>query len=126
MTTAEIIASLTATARENGLRLTFRKEGRTWIATGPTGRQVWAGTLAEVRRVAAGITLEPIARTVRVSDGGSACEFTVAGGKISSIEYSGGIPVRDILASVDLSGNAESVAAAVESAFGGDYKAVIE
>lgn len=54
MKTNEIVSQLKATAAANGLRLNFSKEGRVWIATDFKGRQIWGGTLKEIRRVAAG------------------------------------------------------------------------
>jgi len=45
---------LRKTAHAHDLRLTFRREGRLWSAVDFKGREIWTGSLAEVRRVAAG------------------------------------------------------------------------
>jgi hypothetical protein len=45
---------LRQTAADNGLRLRFSKIGRLWECRDTRGKQLWCGTLSDMRRLAMG------------------------------------------------------------------------
>ena len=55
----QIQDELHAVAARNGLRIRFTFEGGLWTASGPRGRVLWCGKLADMRRVAAGKSVKP-------------------------------------------------------------------
>lgn len=53
-TTQQKLQWLTECARSNRLNLSFSKAGRVWVCKDSKGRQIWGGSLNDMRRLADG------------------------------------------------------------------------